>query len=86
MENTMPHVDYEVACQTIGQLIAHYVAVIAEEESRSKPDAECIAIADAERKTLVAARDALHPDDAAAIARALDVYGRRARRLNIGHA
>ncbi|WP_175914482.1 hypothetical protein [Burkholderia metallica] len=82
----MPHVDYEVACQTIGQLIAHYVAVIADEESRSEPDAECIAIADTERKALVAARDALHPDDEAAIARALDVYGLRARRLNVGLA
>ncbi|KML57032.1 hypothetical protein VL15_14990 [Burkholderia cepacia] len=78
----MPHVDYEVACRTIGQLIAHQVAVIAEEESRSQPDAARVAAADVERKALVAARDALQPDDAAAIARALAVYGPRAWQLN----
>ncbi|MDW9233036.1 hypothetical protein [Burkholderia cepacia] len=78
----MPHVDYEVACQTIGQLIAHQVAVIAEEESRSEPDVARVAAADVERKALVAARDALQPDDTAAIAQALAVYGPRARQLN----
>ncbi|MBN3815146.1 hypothetical protein G3N57_00315 [Paraburkholderia sp. Se-20369] len=78
----MPHVDYEVACQTIGQLIAHQVAVIAEEELRSQPDVARVAAAEAERKRLIAARDALQPDDAAAIAHALAEYGPRARQLN----
>ncbi|RQT22196.1 hypothetical protein [Burkholderia contaminans] len=82
----MPHVDYEVACQTIGQLIAHQVTVIAEEESRSQPDAARVAAADAERKVLVAARDALRPDDDVAIAHALAEYGPRARQLNADHA
>ncbi|WP_431018390.1 hypothetical protein [Burkholderia gladioli] len=82
----MPHVDYEVACQTIGQLIARQVAVIAQEETKREPDVARATAAEAERKALVAARDALQPDDASAIADALALYGPRARQLNAGLA
>lgn len=78
----MPHVDYEVACQTIGQLIAHQVAILAEEETQGRPESTRAAAAATERQALVAARDALRPDDDDAIARALAVYGPLARQLN----
>lgn len=78
----MPHVDYEVACQTIGQLIAHQVAILAEEETQGRPESTCAVAAAADRQALIAARDALRPDDDTAIAHALAVYGPLARQLN----
>lgn len=78
----MPNLDYEVACQAIGQLIAHAVATIADEEQKATPDRERLANALSARQTLVAVRDALAPDDLHAIAAALTLYGPTARRLN----
>lgn len=78
----MPHVDYEVACQTIGQLIAHQVAILAEEEIQGRPESTRAVAAAADRQALIAARDALRPDDDTAIAHALAVYGPLARQLN----
>lgn len=78
----MISVEYEVACQTIGQLIAHQADLIAIEESRADPDQAKLADAIAARAALIAARDALEPSDAAAIAKVLAEYGPRARALN----
>ncbi len=85
----MPHADYleyEVACQTLGQLIAHQVAILAHEEMQAQPDVTRAGAADAERRALVAVRDALLPDDARGIADVLATYGPRARQLNADRA
>jgi hypothetical protein len=79
----MLNVNYEVACEAIGQLIAREVAIIAEEESRAAPDRQRLAAADNARRSLAAARDALAADDENAIALALEAYGPRARRLGV---
>ncbi|MBU9198860.1 hypothetical protein KTD33_30500 [Burkholderia gladioli] len=78
----MPNLDYEVACQAIGQLIAHAVTTIADEEQKATPDQARLANALSARQTLVAARDALAHDDLPAIAATLTLYGPTARRLN----
>ncbi|WP_257828132.1 hypothetical protein [Burkholderia glumae] len=77
----MISVEYEVACQTIGQLIGRQAELIATEESREKPDPTKLAEAIAERAKLVAAREALEPDDAQAIADVLAKFGPLARAL-----
>ncbi|WP_186210269.1 hypothetical protein [Burkholderia gladioli] len=53
--------EYEVACQTIGQLIARQVELIAMEESRAEPNQAILAQAISARAALVAERDALPP-------------------------
>ncbi|WP_241238666.1 hypothetical protein [Burkholderia gladioli] len=50
--------------------------MIAQEETKREPDVARATAAEAERKALIAARDALLPDDAPAIAEALALYGR----------
>lgn len=76
------HVEYEVACQTLGQLISHQVAIVAHEEMQTEPDAVRATAADAQRRALVAVRDTLQPGDGAAIAAVLAEYGPRARQMN----
>ncbi len=77
----MVSVEYEVACQTIGQLIAHQVALIASEEMKSEPDHERLQTALAARMQLVATREALEPSDDQAISSAILHYGPIAKRL-----
>ncbi|KKJ06054.1 hypothetical protein [Burkholderia gladioli] len=78
----MISVDYEVVCQTIGQLIARQAELIAEEESRAEPDQESLAEATAARAALVVERDTLMPDDALGVMRVLTTYGPIASQLN----
>ncbi|ALK35161.1 hypothetical protein [Burkholderia plantarii] len=82
LETMMTSVDYEVACQILGQLIAHQVAVLAHEDMQRQPDIERATAADAERKALVTLRDALQPYDSQAIQFVLSEFGPRARQLN----
>ncbi|QHP94794.1 hypothetical protein EXE55_28155 (plasmid) [Burkholderia glumae] len=82
METLMISVDYEVACQTLGQLIAHQVAVLAREDMQHQPDVDRATAADAKRKALIALRDDLRPNDPEAIERVLAVHGPRAQQLN----
>ncbi|UVS88314.1 hypothetical protein EFP18_30025 (plasmid) [Burkholderia glumae] len=77
----MSSLNYEVACQIFGQLIAHEVSVIAREESQQAANLARVAAANAERRALVAARDALPVDDEIVIAQAITDYGLRARKL-----
>ncbi|QKM57755.1 hypothetical protein [Burkholderia glumae] len=79
--NPLTSVDYETACAVIGQLIAHQVAIVAHEEQQPHPNVERATAAEAERRSLMAVRDQLHPDDASAIAQALADYGPRAKLL-----
>ncbi|CAG9236161.1 conserved hypothetical protein [Burkholderia gladioli] len=78
----MVSVEYEVACQTIGQLIARQVELIAVEESRAEPSQAMLAQAIAARAALVAERDALAVDDELGVTKILAAYGPIARRLN----
>ncbi|MBU9172888.1 hypothetical protein [Burkholderia gladioli] len=57
----MVSVEYEVACQTIGQLIARQVELIAMEESQAEPNQAILAQAISARAALLAERDALPP-------------------------
>ncbi|TWC58191.1 MULTISPECIES: hypothetical protein [unclassified Burkholderia] len=78
----MVSVEYEVACQTIGQLIARQVEMIAVEESRAEPSQPMLAQAIAARAVLVAERDALAVDDELGITKILTAYGPIALRLD----
>ncbi|WP_186063251.1 hypothetical protein [Burkholderia gladioli] len=78
----MVSVEYEVACQTIGQLIARQVELIAMEESRAEPDQAMLARAIAARAALVAEREALAVDDEPGITKILTTCGPIALRLN----
>ncbi|PEH80347.1 hypothetical protein [Burkholderia gladioli] len=78
----MVSVEYEVACQTIGQLIAHQVELIAMEESRAEPNQAMLAQAISTRVALVAERDALAVDDELGVTKILAAYGPIARSLN----
>lgn len=78
----MISVEYEVACQTIGQLIARQVKLIAMEESRAEPNQAMLAQAISTRAALVAQRDALAVDDEPGVTKILAAYGPIARRLN----
>ncbi|WP_186239594.1 hypothetical protein [Burkholderia gladioli] len=78
----MVSVEYEVACQIIGQLIARQAELIAVEESRAEPNQAMLAPAISTRAALVAERDALAVDDELGVTRILAAYGPIARRLN----
>ncbi|WP_124076962.1 hypothetical protein [Burkholderia gladioli] len=78
----MVSVEYEVACQTIGQLIARQVESIAMEESRAEPNQATLVRAISARAALVAARDALAVDDELGVTKILTGYGPIALRLN----
>lgn len=78
----MVSVEYEVARQTIGQLIARQVELIAVEESRAEPSQAMLARAIAARAALVAELEALAVDDEPGITKILTAYGPIALRLN----
>ncbi|WP_186083559.1 hypothetical protein [Burkholderia gladioli] len=77
----MISVEYEVACQTIGQLIGRQAELIATEEARAEPDTTKLSAAVAKRAELIAARESLEPSDSSAIKEALAKYGPLARGL-----
>ncbi|MGG2041331.1 hypothetical protein [Burkholderia gladioli] len=78
----MVSVEYEVACQTIGRLIARQAELIAVEESRAEPNQVMLAQAISARAALVAERDALAIDDELSATKILTTYGPIALRLN----
>lgn len=74
-------VRYEVACDAIGALLAHYAALIATERDKDAPDAGVIADAEAEQRRLRDAREALDPADASAVEEVIATYGQQALAL-----
>lgn len=82
----MVSVEYEVACQTIGQLIARQAELIAVEESRAEPIQATLTRAISARAAPVAERDALAVDDALSVSKILTTYGPIALQLNVRKA
>lgn len=74
-------VRYEVACDLIGAVIAHYAETIAALRDQPTPDDAAIAEAVKAKDALQDVRDDLDPQDAQAIEEAIAKYGEQARRL-----
>lgn len=74
-------VRYEVACDLIGAVIAHYAETIAVLRDQPAPDQDAIAKAEAAKGALLDERDALDPENAQAIEEAIAKYGEQARNL-----
>ena len=74
-------VRYEVACDVIGALIAHYSEILATEYDKEIPDQAVIDAATAEKKALRDKREALDSSDSKAIEAAIATYGPQARAL-----
>lgn len=74
-------VKYEVACDVIGAIIAHYSEAIAIERSKPLPDQAAIGQAQKEKAALRALRDDLNPRDEDAIKRVLEHYSPIAHKL-----
>lgn len=72
---------YEVACDVIGALIAHYAEIIGHEREQAQPDEAVLRVALAMKAALAAARDDLDPSDATAIETAISRYAPVARRV-----
>ncbi len=65
---------YEVACDVIGALIAHYAEIIGHEREQAQPDEAVLCVALAMKAVLAAERDDLDPSDATAIETAISRY------------
>lgn len=74
-------VRYEVACDVIGALIAHYAEILGKERDRAQPDEAVLRVASARKAALVAERDDLNPRDSAGIEAAISRYAPLASRL-----
>jgi hypothetical protein len=74
-------VRYEVACDVIGAVIAHHSEAIAAEYDKAVPDQGAIAAAEAAKKALRDAREALDPKDGESVEQAIATYGPMARDL-----
>lgn len=74
-------VRYEVACDVIGAMIAHHAEVIGQERERDQPDQAILQNALQQKRQLMDARDALEPNDSAAIEAAIACYAPLARKL-----
>ena len=72
---------YEVACDVIGALIAHYAEIIGHEREQAQPDEAVLCVALAMKAVLAAERDDLDPSDATAIETAISRYAPVARRV-----
>lgn len=78
---TSTDVDYEVAIEMLGSIIAHHYEAIAAERSKPIPDQAAIESAQKEQDALYALRDDLRPADDDAIQRVLEQYSPLARKL-----
>jgi len=74
-------VRYEVACDVIGALIAHYAEIAGAERSRPEPDNAVLCEAKALKSILGRVRDDLDPFDAHSVEEAISRYAPPARRL-----
>lgn len=74
-------VRYEVACDVMGAVIAHQAEVIGQERERDQPDQAVLQNALQQKRQLMDARDALEPNDSAAIEAAIARYAPLARKL-----
>lgn len=74
-------VRYEVACDVIGALIAHYAEIMGKERDRAQPDEAILRVAGALKSALAAERDDLNQRDSAGIEAAISRYAPLARRL-----
>lgn len=74
-------VRYEVACDVLGAIIAHYAEVIGQEESKEKPDMQAIEAARLAIQVTDQRRDDLDPNDSQAIERVITECGPQAREL-----
>lgn len=74
-------VRYEVACDLIGALIAHYAEIMGLEREQAQPDEAVLRVAGAMKVALAEERDDLDPRDIAGIEAAISHYAPLARRL-----
>jgi hypothetical protein len=74
-------VRYEVACDVIGALIAHYAEIMGREREQAQPNEAVLRVAGAMKSALAGERDDLDPRDSAGIEAAISRYAPLARRL-----
>lgn len=74
-------VRYEVACDVLGAIIAHYSEALALEYEKPIPDDAVVARIEADKRALRALRSSIDPKDAAAIETVIQQYGPQARAL-----
>lgn len=72
-------VRYEVACDVMGALIAHYAEIIGREREQAQPDEAVLRVALAMKAALAVERDDLDPSDVTAIETAISRYAPVAR-------
>lgn len=74
-------VRYEVACDVIGGIIAHYSEALALERAKPEPDTAEIGRIRDKKRVLYAVRDGLDPKDVDAIEAVIRKYGPLARQF-----
>ena len=72
---------YEVACDVIGAIIAHYSETLAHERGKPVPDAATVERIEATKRALRMERDELDASNAEAIKAVIRKYGPQARAL-----
>ena len=72
---------YEVACDVIGAIIAHYSETLAHERGKPVPDAAAVERIEAAKRALRLERDELDTSNAEAIKSVIQKYGPQAREL-----
>lgn len=72
---------YEVACDVLGAVIAHYSEALALERGKPVPDAVTVEQIEAVMRALRLERDELDASNAVAIKAAIQTYGFQAREL-----
>nr|WP_181392186.1 antitoxin VbhA family protein [Laribacter hongkongensis] len=72
---------YEVACDVIGALIAHYTEITGQEREQVQPDEAVLRVAKAMKAALAEERDDLDPSNSVGIEAAISHYAPLARRL-----
>ena len=72
---------YEVACDVLGAIIAHYSEALAQEREKPVPDAATVERIEATKCALRLERDELAPSNAEAIKAVIRKYGPQAREL-----
>jgi len=72
---------YEVACDVLGAIIAHYSEALALERGKQPPDAAAVERIEATKRTLRLERDELAPSNSEAIRVVIQKYGPQARKL-----
>ena len=75
-------VRYEVACDVMGALIAHYAEIIAKERDRAQADEAVLRMSSVMKAVLKAERDELNPRDSAAIEATISYYAPLTRQIH----